>query len=337
MSDPRKPPSDTIADANSLFDDDDDDDEPSWGGKPSHTPRAKPVQPASKEAHPPKPVQQPAAAVPLGGEYDVEGLEPDDDLPPVPRTPVQPARAKAAEGSGERRPRPSVAASRPDSDDDLEERRTPDPESNVDEIWTRWGEWGPALTKMGIALVITLGLSYVIASSVGAGTAFLILLAGLALVVALSYPIAVTLERPMRLTPEQAVKDFYAAASHHFPQYRRMWLLLSDQGRDCAEFDSYAGFRSYWLSRMARIRGNSIKKFTPLTFVIKEFRSDKSAGQTAIDAEYTIAVRARGATGGPAEECPIEGSLVRGPDKMWYLNSGVLPEVKPASRERRNT
>ena len=33
------------------------------------------------------------------------------------------------------------------------------------------------------------------------------------------------------MTPEQAVKDYYAAASHHFPHYRRMWLLLSADGQ----------------------------------------------------------------------------------------------------------
>ncbi len=333
MSDQRKPPGDGIADASSLFDDEAD--EPNWGRKPSHTPRAKPAQP------PPKPVQPPPSPAPapasLGGEYDVEGLEPDDDAPPVPRAPVRPARAKVADGSAERRPRASTPAPRSDSDDDLEERRAPDPEDNVDEVWTRWGEWGPSLTKMGIVLVATFVLFYMAATSVSFGMAFLILVAGLALLVALSYPIAVTLERPMRLTPEQAIKDFYAAASHHFPQYRRMWLLLSDAGRDCADFDSYAGFRSYWTSRMARIRGGRIKKLTPLTFVVKEFRSDKSAGQTAIEAEYTIAVRARGEAGGPAEEYPIEGSLVRGPDKMWYLNSGVLPEATPPGRGRKNS
>lgn len=324
MSDQRKPPGDGIADASSLFDDDAD--EPNWGRKPSHTPRAKPA------ASPPKPVEPPPTAVPLGGEYDVEGLDPDDDAPPVPRTPVRPTRAKAAEGPGERRPRASIPASRSGSDDDQEERQAPDPEDGVGEVWTRWGEWGPTLTKMGIVAVVMVMLAYFAGASL---MAFLIVVAGIVTLVALSYPIAVTLERPMRLTPEQALKDFYAAASHHFPQYRRMWLLLSDAGRDCAEFDSYSRFRSYWVSRMARVRGNRIKALTPLTFIIKEFRSDKSAGQTVIEAEYTIAVRARGATGGSAEEYPIEGSLVRGPDKMWYLNSGVLPEAAPASRERK--
>ena len=27
------------------------------------------------------------------------------------------------------------------------------------------------------------------------------------------------------MTPEQAVKDYFAALSHHVPHYRRMWLL----------------------------------------------------------------------------------------------------------------
>ena len=326
MSDKRKPPDNDIADASSLFDDGEDDDEemPTWSGKPLHAPRPKPAQAPKPAATPQPPPPPPSAAVPLGGEYDVEGVEPDDDPPPLPRAPVRPAAPRAEKPS------------RAEPEDDEDEPGYASPiEANVDEVWTRWGEWGPALTRMGIVGAVAFVGFYYAMTSISFGVAFLILVLGLAVLVALSYPIAVTLERPMRLTPEQAVKDYYAAASHHFPQFRRMWLLLSDQGRDCAEFDSYAAFRDYWVRRMARLRGDRIKKSTPLAFVVKEFHSDKSAGQTAIEAEYTIAVHARGATSG-ADEFPIETSLVRGPDKMWYLNSGVLPEKVPAGRERKS-
>jgi hypothetical protein len=289
---------DDSSDANSPFAD-----EPNWGRKPSHAPRSKP------------PAQAPRPEVPIGGEYEVEGVEPDDDVPPPPRAPLAPKRAA--------RPKPIQ---------EVLDEDEPEAEANVEEIWTRWGEWGPSLTRMGIVAVVTVLLLYFVAWSISVG--FLMFVVGFGTVVALSYPIAITLERPMRLTPEQAVKDYYAAASHHFPQFRRMWLLLSEDGRDSPEFDSFASFRSYWIRRMAQIRGDRIKKFTPLTFVVKEFRSDKSAGQTVIEAEYTVAVHARGQTSGSAEEYLVEATLARGPDKMWYLNSGILPAAVPAGRGR---
>ena len=62
------------------------------------------------------------------------------------------------------------------------------------------------------------------------GTTGLILLVGGLGAVVLSYPILITLERPVRITPEQAARDYFGALSHHFPHYRRMWLLLSARG-----------------------------------------------------------------------------------------------------------
>ncbi len=47
----------------------------------------------------------------------------------------------------------------------------------------------------------------------------------------LCYPLFITMERPIRITPEQAVNDYYAALSHSIPHTRRMWLLLSEEGR----------------------------------------------------------------------------------------------------------
>ena len=71
---------------------------------------------------------------------------------------------------------------------------------------------------------------------------------------------------------------------------------------------------------------------TPLSFQVEEFKSEKSAGQTYIEAKFKIAVFARGRHAeGPVETIRVETGLVRGPDKMWYLNQGTLPTGRTAA------
>jgi len=143
--------------------------------------------------------------------------------------------------------------------------------------------------------------------------------------IALSYPIVITLERPIRMTPEQAVKDYYAALSHHYPAYRRMWLLLSDKGQEAREFGSFDTFRRAMIRRLNELRGTRVKSSTPLTFTVQDFRSEKSGGLKIIDGSYTLSVSARGESGEPLASFDIKTSFVRGSDSMWYLNSGVIP------------
>ncbi len=196
----------------------------------------------------------------------------------------------------------------------------------MDEVWTRWGEWGPNLVVLAAAAVASGGL-IMFALSLGwlAIAFFLLLLAGAGLL-ALSYPIAITLERPVRFTPEQAIRDYFAALSHHFPHYRRMWLLLSSAGKTSRWFGSLEGFKGYWEERLAALRGGRAGKYTPLKFQIEDFKSEKSAGLSSIGVKFTLKVSIRGQQAdGPVATLRIETSLVKGPDKMWYLNDGTLP------------
>ena len=85
------------------------------------------------------------------------------------------------------------------------------------------------------------------------GIAFLILILGGIAAVILSYPILITLERPVRITPEQALRDFYGSLSHHFPHFRRMWLLLSSAGRISTAYGSFEGFKAYWKDRLGQL------------------------------------------------------------------------------------
>ena len=160
--------------------------------------------------------------------------------------------------------------------------------------------------------------------------AFLVLLLGGAVAVVLSYPILITLERPVRITPEQAVRDYCAALSHHLPHFKRMWLLLSTAGRVSTAFGSFEGFKAYWKDRLGRLREGHAGSMTPLVFMVADFKAEKSAGMTRVDADFTVKVLVRGQRqAGPIHTFPMRIALVRGPDKMWYLEDGTL-----ARRER---
>ncbi len=250
------------------------------------------------------------------------GTEVDAGAPPVP--PI-PARDRPAT-----RPR---EAARPKA------ARTADafpiePEAAVDVVWSRGAEWGPNLLVVG-AWLFALALVVYFLMGWDIWIALLVLLVGLAAAAVLSYPILITLERPVRITPEQAVRDFYGALSHHVPHYRRMWLLLSRNGRTTSSYGSFEGFKAYWKEKLQTIKGSRAGAMTPLVFEVENFRGDKSAGKSQVVVRFTLKISIRGQRQtGPISSIPGEMSLVRGPDKMWYLESGTLPHAHVESREK---
>jgi hypothetical protein len=297
MPEPRPPRRDEpeIADASSLFDD-----EPA--------PRARPV---------PKPRPAPAEDDPGG--YALEDFD-EPEAGPAPAPPVLPEAAPRPR----RRPRPEA-----DDLDEPDERGRSAEEAEVDRVWSRGAEWGSTLAVLAVVGAAVAVAAWLALSIVGLGLAVLVLLAGLVALGLLSYPIVVTLERPVRLTPEQALKDFFGALSHHFPHYQRMWLLLSDRGRETASGDSFAGFREHWKARLAALRGRAgVKSGTPLDFEVVDYKSEeKSAGKSANEGTATVNVVARGdESGTPIATYRYKIGFVRGPDRMWYLNRGTLPE-----------
>jgi hypothetical protein len=201
-----------------------------------------------------------------------------------------------------------------------------DPSSLVEELWSRAGEWGGSLIVVGGWLAVLAIVVYVCLQQELYGFAFLVLLVGGLIAVVLAYPILITLERPVRVTPEQAVRDYYGALSHHWPHFRRMWLLLSKAGRVSTAYGSYEGFKAYWSDRLGRLRRGHAGTLTPLVFEIEDFKAEKSAGKVKIDADFSLKVSVRGQrSAGPIHRIPMQIALVRGPDKMWYLESGTLP------------
>jgi hypothetical protein len=201
-----------------------------------------------------------------------------------------------------------------------------DPKNLVEETWSRWAEWGTNLIAVGAWMAVLLLLVYFVFGQEFYFLSFVLLIVGSGVALVLSYPMLITLERPVRVTPEQAVRDYYGALSHHVPHLRRMWLLLSNAGRVSSSFGSFDGFKGYWHEQVARLRQGHAGPLTPLLFEIINFKSEKSAGKTRIDASFGVKVSIRGRrSSGAIHTIPADIALVRGPDNMWYLENGTLP------------
>jgi len=202
----------------------------------------------------------------------------------------------------------------------------------VEQVWSRGSEWGSTFVVLACWIAAIFGIAYfALGAELYGATGLILLLGGLGAVV-LSYPILITLERPVRITPEQAARDYFGALSHHFPHYRRMWLLLSARGRTSPQFASYEGFKAYWIARLGQLHEGHSGRFSPLVFQVEKFHAEKSAGKTEIDARFRLRVLVRGRRGeGPIWSLLLERSFVRGPDGMWYLNEGTLAERTPAA------
>ena len=195
----------------------------------------------------------------------------------------------------------------------------------VEEVWSRGAEWGMTIATMVVESICGFSGVYYLLSIEEYGVALATMVGAGLFFVFLSYPLLITLERPVRITPEQAVKDFFDALSHHFPHYLRMWLLLSTSGKTSPYYASFDGFRRYWRENLIRFRKKKASSFTPLKFQIQDFKSEKSAGKTTIDAVFTVRVLVRGRQSeGPIETLRVSMKLVKGPDRMWYLNKGTI-------------
>jgi hypothetical protein len=82
---------------------------------------------------------------------------------------------------------------------------------------------------------------------------------------------------------------------------------------------------SYWSKRLTQLRESRAGRFTPLVFQVEEFRNEKSAGKSEINADFRLKVLVRGRRKeGPVLDMRLARRFVRGPDKMWYLDDGTL-------------
>lgn len=257
-----------------------------------------------------KPVSTPPPIAPEES-YEIEGVDPATEdseaaaiVPPIPAPVPRPRKPQA-----EDRPQPRSIAK----------------PGTVDEVWSRWAEWGPDVIRLIAVASLVVVLLYLALSSTMFMAAFLILIGGGIVLLLLSYPLFITMERPIRITPEQAVNDYYGALSHSVPHIRRMWLLLSSEGRSSRSFHSFHEFRAYWNETLKSLKPSKAGRFNPLLFSVKDFKSEKSAGLTHLEAKFTLQVQERSQPTAPGRAFPVTMRLVKGPDKMWYLEEGTMP------------
>lgn len=264
----------------------------------------------------------PPSTRPVVGSSDLEGYdlvdEPEATAPAPPIPPVPPTLGD--ETPKRRRPR--------DEADDTPRAAEADVKgARIEQEWSRGAEWGSTLVVVGIAALGTLALLYFTFDIDHLGRSFVLLVLGAAITLALSYPILITLERPVRVTPEQALQDFYDALSHWMPHHRRMWLLLSESGRSAPAYHDFAGFRRYWKGVVADLKAKAGGS-APLEIRIADYKADKSAGKDALRARFTVQVfRAGAADAGPVASYRDSMNLTRGPDRMWYLDRGTFPDA----------
>lgn len=285
---PRGPEKDSeIADAEALFRD-----------APALPPTAKPISSPSSGT-------ETFHESPTETFYEIEEIKEPPIRPSIDLTNVEPTKKSAA------------AKARP---------VTLDPSEAVEQVWSRSAEWGQNLLILASAALPLFLLGYLLLSYEQYGLAFMLLIVSGLILALLSYPLVITLERPVRVTPEQAVRDYFNALSHHVPHYKRMWLLLSNAGRVSSDYASFEGFRSYWRNRLARLREGRASSLTPFKFQIDDFKSEKSAGMSEIEVSFVLRILIRGRRQeGPVETTQVKTTLVKGPDRMWYLDKGAYP------------
>ncbi len=271
----------------------------------------------ANEARGPAPASPPskpdAGSYSLQGDDDVDFDADEGDLAMVPPVPLERPKRRRYRDEDEEEERPKVSL--------LDEEPV-----ELDRVWTRWGEWWPTLLVLLVGTAVLIWIVQATFSLDDLGRPLFLLVLGGAGLIVLSYPILITLERPVRITPEQALADYFGALSHWFPHHRRMWLLLAMPSTEEPPLHSFGQFKAYWSNRLARLKATHNAGPTPLVFTIGNYKSEKSGGKTTLDAKYTIEVRRGSPQGEVLAAYRDSQRLVRGPDRMWYLTKGRMPE-----------
>ena len=282
----------------------------------------------------PKPKQEPAPPAPARAldedDHSYDLAAGDDELftvddpqsPPVP-PPVVPKEPRWAKPKDEWEVTDSDVPDHEEEDED---------DSGVDQIWTRGAEWGSHLFWVGMAAASVVFVVYRAIDATYFKLAFFLLFVGGIAVLVLCYPIFISLERPVRITPEQAAKDYFAMLSYPIPFFPRMWLLLSNAGRTSSEYSSYSQFKRYWKRKLGTLQGGKGGFVNPLIFKVENFSSSKSVGQTALNAKYTLKVFRGEPASGSKEVASflMSTGLVKGPDRRYsgIFSSGTLPNER---------
>lgn len=147
------------------------------------------------------------------------------------------------------------------------------------------------------------------------------------------YKVSVSIERPVRVTPEQALGEYYQALAHHVPSYRRMYLLLTRDAQRAPEFGSFGAFRTYWQYRLGQLRPQG-SWWQPIDFQLFNVRTKYTPTRDFAEARGTLHLFIRGWEREPLAKFRFRVNLVKGPDGSWYLDDGRLPEPEANSKPK---
>lgn len=232
----------------------------------------------------------------------------------------------------------SVEGEKPDVDERIRRREAEEHERRKaqgrtpPEIvpWSRGREWGLSVVPpivLGIGTIAATVYFLGFAETVSLGRALLSLIVGGALTLIAAIPLLATLEPPLRMVPEHALKEFYAALSAGRPQYKRMWLMLTEEAKSSRSFNGYAAFRSYWRKQLKHLSRGGGGLWNTLEFRVINFKSPQSKDANDVHARYELEVvdaRSKNTVALFADTIDV----FRGPDRMWHMNRGTLPETR---------
>ncbi|MFO0956965.1 MAG: hypothetical protein U0800_05790 [Isosphaeraceae bacterium] len=251
--------------------------------------------------------------------------------------PSEPSRPGPTIGPEPRTEGPLTRAERAPDREEAPRTYQEEDEEVVDRVWTRWGEWGPTILLLSAIGAAWLFVLYITLDADQIGRTFFLFILGVAAIGICSYPILITLERPVRVTPEQALQDYFGALNHWLPQYRRMWLLLASPRQDSPPLYDVGALRAFWKARIDKLRAEHNLPRGPVFFAISGYKSEKSAGKTALVAKYNVDVRGSDDPSTPPLATYADSqSLVRGPDRMWYLTKARMPEQPKTAAPRKD-
>jgi hypothetical protein len=189
----------------------------------------------------------------------------------------------------------------------------------VSHVWSRWVEWKQPIVWASVGVALATLIVFV--------PAYVATLMFLAAMGYGAYCVVISLEVPVRVTPEQAIQEFFAAAGHRLPNFRRMYVLLTDNGKTSSAYSDLAQFRAYWTDQIAQF-SRSPAWLVPLEFRIEGFSHRYNADKTMATVRYVVKIAPRGQAESVSAtaEFDVRNLVVKGPDGQWYVNDGSLPE-----------
>ena len=139
------------------------------------------------------------------------------------------------------------------------------------------------------------------------------------------YRFVITVEAPVRTTPEQGLREFFGAFCHRFPNYRRMYDFLTGDERSSSKWgaEPRKGFRRYWLEQKREILGEGYP-CRAVDYRMERVHTEynKQRNFSRIECRLTLFPRGHAESG---QTRPLQMTLAKGADNCWYLNEGRLP------------